>query len=91
MSQAMILRALHTKSANHGLSVHFSRTFSASHPSALRQMPPRPKPPPESDIHEVFLKGSGPGGQKIVCATFPPTVPSETNTLCYDRGRNGRN
>ncbi|KAI0122869.1 RF-1 domain-containing protein [Xylariales sp. AK1849] len=28
-------------------------------------MPPRPKPPPECDMHESFLKGSGPGGQKI--------------------------
>lgn len=28
--------------------------------------PPRPKPPPDEDITEVYLKGSGPGGQKIV-------------------------
>ncbi|KAI0379881.1 RF-1 domain-containing protein [Hypomontagnella monticulosa] len=28
-------------------------------------MPPRPKPPPEEEIEESFLKGSGPGGQKI--------------------------
>ncbi|KAH8664084.1 RF-1 domain-containing protein [Xylariales sp. PMI_506] len=28
-------------------------------------MPPRPKPPPEAEIDESFLKGSGPGGQKI--------------------------
>ncbi|KAI5862758.1 RF-1 domain-containing protein [Durotheca rogersii] len=27
--------------------------------------PPRPKPPPEDEIEESFLKGSGPGGQKI--------------------------
>ncbi|KAI0884473.1 RF-1 domain-containing protein [Annulohypoxylon maeteangense] len=27
--------------------------------------PPRPKPPPEEEIEESFLKGSGPGGQKI--------------------------
>lgn len=31
-----------------------------------KQMPPRPKPPPEDEIEESFLKGSGPGGQKIV-------------------------
>lgn len=31
-----------------------------------KQMPPRPKPPPEEEIEESFLKGSGPGGQKIV-------------------------
>ena len=30
------------------------------------QYPPRPKPPPESEILESYLKGSGPGGQKIV-------------------------
>jgi peptide chain release factor len=29
-------------------------------------MPSRPKPPPEAEIAEKFLKGSGPGGQKIV-------------------------
>ncbi|KAK2060867.1 RF-1 domain-containing protein [Colletotrichum caudatum] len=28
-------------------------------------MPPRPKPPPDSEIEESYLKGSGPGGQKI--------------------------
>ncbi|KAI1214865.1 RF-1 domain-containing protein [Annulohypoxylon truncatum] len=28
-------------------------------------LPPRPKPPPEEEIEEAFLKGSGPGGQKI--------------------------
>ncbi|KAK0652240.1 peptide chain release factor class I/class II [Cercophora newfieldiana] len=28
-------------------------------------MPSRPKPPPEDEIEESFLKGSGPGGQKI--------------------------
>ncbi|KAF6837223.1 peptidyl-trna hydrolase domain protein [Colletotrichum musicola] len=41
--------------------------FSTS-PSALvkkHQMPPRPKPPPDSEIEESYLKGSGPGGQKI--------------------------
>ncbi|WYZ38789.1 hypothetical protein EsH8_III_000703 [Colletotrichum jinshuiense] len=41
--------------------------FSASPSSALKkhEMPPRPKPPPDSDIEESYLKGSGPGGQKI--------------------------
>ncbi|KAJ4389257.1 hypothetical protein N0V93_006722 [Gnomoniopsis smithogilvyi] len=29
------------------------------------QYPPRPKPPPDEEITEVYLKGSGPGGQKI--------------------------
>ncbi|KYK58669.1 peptidyl-tRNA hydrolase domain protein [Drechmeria coniospora] len=36
--------------------------------TALREaknLPPRPKPPPDAEIDESFLKGSGPGGQKI--------------------------
>ena len=33
---------------------------------AIKQMPPRPTIN-EEDIEESFLKGSGPGGQKIVC------------------------
>ncbi|KAI6351099.1 hypothetical protein MCOR25_010148 [Pyricularia grisea] len=41
-----------------------SRTFTTSWLS-LKQMPSRPKPPPETEIEEAFLKGSGPGGQKI--------------------------
>ncbi|ROT39179.1 hypothetical protein SODALDRAFT_153780 [Sodiomyces alkalinus F11] len=32
---------------------------------ALKQMPPRPKPPPDHELEESYLKGSGPGGQKI--------------------------
>ncbi|KAK1972776.1 RF-1 domain-containing protein [Colletotrichum sublineola] len=41
--------------------------FSASPAAALKkhEMPPRPKPPPDSEIEESYLKGSGPGGQKI--------------------------
>ncbi|OAQ85550.1 peptidyl-tRNA hydrolase domain-containingprotein [Purpureocillium lilacinum] len=30
-----------------------------------KSLPSRPKPPPDSEIEESFLKGSGPGGQKI--------------------------
>ncbi|KAI0977435.1 RF-1 domain-containing protein [Xylaria arbuscula] len=33
--------------------------------SGSSNLPPRPKPPPEDEIEESFLKGSGPGGQKI--------------------------
>ncbi|KIH90897.1 hypothetical protein SPBR_01025 [Sporothrix brasiliensis 5110] len=29
-------------------------------------MPSRPKPPPEDEIDEMFVKGTGPGGQKIL-------------------------
>ncbi|OTB16812.1 hypothetical protein K445DRAFT_316291 [Daldinia sp. EC12] len=41
-------------------------SFSASPPLFKNtNLPPRPKPPPEEEIEESFLKGSGPGGQKI--------------------------
>ncbi|KAI0138407.1 RF-1 domain-containing protein [Pestalotiopsis sp. NC0098] len=36
-----------------------------SPPKKHTQLPPRPSPPPDSEIDESFLKGSGPGGQKI--------------------------
>ncbi|KAK4127738.1 hypothetical protein N657DRAFT_641762 [Parathielavia appendiculata] len=39
--------------------------FTTSTATNFKQMPPRPKHPPESEIEESFLKGSGPGGQKI--------------------------
>ncbi|KAI0914026.1 RF-1 domain-containing protein [Ustulina deusta] len=33
--------------------------------TSSKSLPSRPKPPPEEEIEESFLKGSGPGGQKI--------------------------
>ncbi|KAK4453794.1 RF-1 domain-containing protein [Podospora aff. communis PSN243] len=39
--------------------------FTTTSPLPVNQMPSRPKHPPESEIEEAFLKGSGPGGQKI--------------------------
>ncbi|KAI0546850.1 RF-1 domain-containing protein [Xylaria curta] len=47
-----------------------ARSFSTTNNPPLlktssKNLPPRPKPPPEEDIEESFLKGSGPGGQKI--------------------------
>ncbi|KAF5023234.1 hypothetical protein F66182_4709 [Fusarium sp. NRRL 66182] len=41
------------------------RIFSSSPISLAKALPPRPKPPPESEIEESYVKGSGPGGQKI--------------------------
>lgn len=41
------------------------------------RMPQRPKHPPESEFEESFLKGSGPGGQKIVCPPFPSRPPPQ--------------
>lgn len=41
-------------------------SFSTLGATLLKTLPPRPKPPPDSEIEESYLKGSGPGGQKIV-------------------------
>ncbi|KAL6910850.1 RF-1 domain-containing protein [Trichoderma evansii] len=40
-------------------------SFSTIGTALLKNLPPRPKPPPDSEIEESYLKGSGPGGQKI--------------------------
>jgi peptide chain release factor len=40
-----------------------------------KKMPDKPKPPPEEEFTEAFLKGSGPGGQKIVCTCQLQLVP----------------
>lgn len=45
-------------------------------------MPPRPGPVDESEFTEVFLHGSGPGGQKIVCHPYTILLLAfETNFL----------
>ncbi|KAK1482515.1 RF-1 domain-containing protein [Colletotrichum cuscutae] len=64
--------------------------FTTSPSASLKrhQMPPRPKPPPDSDIEESYLKGSGPGGQKIDLAsrhgllvlTTPPFLQNKTSS-----------
>ncbi|KAM0504981.1 hypothetical protein ACHAP8_002374 [Fusarium lateritium] len=41
------------------------RTFTSVSIHQAKALPPRPKPPPESEIEESYVKGSGPGGQKI--------------------------
>ena len=40
--------------------------FLYTSPPLSKALPPRPKPPPDAEIEESYLKGSGPGGQKIV-------------------------
>lgn len=48
-------------------------TFTSTSSCSKIKYPPRPKPPPDSEFTEVYLKGTGPGGQKIVrpcLATF---------------------
>jgi protein subunit release factor B len=47
--------------------------FSTTALTAVKQMPPRPTVA-ESEIEESFLKGTGPGGQKIVRRL--PTLPT---------------
>lgn len=56
--------------------------FTTSGALPVKQMPPRPKPPPEEEILESYLRGSGPGGQKIVW-TVPehPVAPPEPSSL----------
>ncbi|KAM0251481.1 hypothetical protein ACHAQJ_008149 [Trichoderma viride] len=41
------------------------RCFNTLGTTLSKSLPPRPKPPPDSEIEESYLKGSGPGGQKI--------------------------
>ncbi|SPO00614.1 uncharacterized protein DNG_03363 [Cephalotrichum gorgonifer] len=42
------------------------RLFTTSAALSKTILPPRPKHPPEHEIEEAFVKGSGPGGQKIL-------------------------
>ena len=44
------------------------RSFTTTAPILKKQgqLPPKPKPPPDNELEESYLKGSGPGGQKIV-------------------------
>lgn len=55
---------------------HFSTTSPDS--KGATRYPPRPKPPPEHEFTEVYLKGTGPGGQKIVrLPLWIPTLPAQ--------------
>jgi hypothetical protein len=65
----MMLRVI-SSCARFAYGARASVSVPASITSCLRgakQMPPRPPLINEDDITEAFLKGSGPGGQKIVC------------------------
>ncbi|KAK0100092.1 hypothetical protein ONS95_013096 [Cadophora gregata] len=42
-----------------------ARGIAATSPTWAKKMPDRPQPLDESEFTEAFLKGSGPGGQKI--------------------------
>lgn len=62
----MLFRVRRTPSTVFTLIVHLvRRDFSTSRVAAPAQLPPRIIVN-EKDIEEAFLKGSGPGGQKIV-------------------------
>jgi hypothetical protein len=45
------------------------RGIAASPAACARKMPDRPPLVHEDEFTECFLKGSGPGGQKIVCCS----------------------
>ncbi|CAG8981591.1 hypothetical protein HYALB_00009470 [Hymenoscyphus albidus] len=47
------------------LNLTTTRGLMTTPPKCAKKMPDRPKPPPEKEFTEVFLHGSGPGGQKI--------------------------
>ena len=63
-----MLRAISSRAglSSKGVSAWGVRSFTTSYLRFAKQMPPRPPPVNEDDITEAFLKGSGPGGQKIV-------------------------
>ena len=62
----MLFRIHKTPSTVFALIAHLvRRDLSTSHVAAAAQLPPR-MIVNEKDIDEAFLKGSGPGGQKIV-------------------------
>ncbi len=60
---------------------HPFRFLSSTPPILQKSMPSRPKPPPDSDLEESYLKGSGPGGQKIVRLSPSPPIPSPSLRL----------
>ncbi|KAK5703082.1 hypothetical protein LTR97_004029 [Elasticomyces elasticus] len=59
-----LIRALRTQWTTNALHSIAVRPFATSTISLDKPLPPRPKIL-ETDIEEAFLKGSGPGGQKI--------------------------
>ncbi|KAK0249639.1 hypothetical protein LTR91_010608 [Friedmanniomyces endolithicus] len=64
----------------------FLRAFSASPLSLDKALPPRPKIL-ESDLVEAFLRGSGPGGQKInktSCAVQLKHIPTGIVVKCQE-------
>lgn len=79
LAPAGLARNSHGAPSRHLLLAGASSIFTAAAPfsttspgsKAATRYPPRPKPPPEHEFTEVYLKGSGPGGQKIVRPCHP--------------------
>ena len=66
-----------------------TRHFSLQNAVAAAKLPPRPVIS-EQDIQETFLKGSGPGGQKIVCwALLDPHI-HQMPRLMFPRSRQNK-
>ncbi|ROV91167.1 hypothetical protein VSDG_07890 [Cytospora chrysosperma] len=67
LGPGIIMTAAPTAPAPASASASASAAFSstARPQKKVTQLPPRPRPPPEEEITEAYLKGSGPGGQKI--------------------------
>jgi peptide chain release factor len=60
-----------------------TRAFTATGAELAKQLPPR-RVIPDSELEEYFLKGSGPGGQKIVrpiSSSLPATPPRTNNPI----------
>lgn len=67
MLRKLLLRARVPSAESGLLSLQWRRGISASAITCAKKMPDRPAPPSEDEFTESFLKGTGPGGQKIVC------------------------
>ncbi|KAF4992937.1 hypothetical protein FDECE_13570 [Fusarium decemcellulare] len=63
------------------------RTFANTSTPRAKALPPRPKPPPESEIEESYVKGSGPGGQKILKHIPTGIVVKSQATRSRDQNR----
>ncbi|KAM5380623.1 hypothetical protein ACJA88_004952 [Fusarium oxysporum] len=64
-----------------------TRTFHNTSIFLAKALPPRPKPPPESEIEESYVKGSGPGGQKILKHIPTGIVVKSQATRSRDQNR----
>ena len=65
----VIFRSSRTASHLIRSSLLATRNFTSGKATVAAQLPPRPVVK-EEDLEEAFLKGSGPGGQKIVGRFF---------------------